>query len=284
MAELFGKSNNKTNPNKSSNAKKLRHSQSTTNTNGNNSPTLRHSQTTPAIRFDASGGLALPAEKPLFRLDMETVNMYDLPTFGKKGAAKKAWGTTSRTNRRSPSSSKESKSSSPSSKSDRKKSLSPKRSTKRRSKSPQTNSSPPESPTYDTSSRPNRSKQQNQDPMAASKNMGMRRSSLSGQMGRMTMMKEMAKQAAIIAENPRTGLEAIQYFAKQGEAAKQKFIYCIREECIDETKWSPYNLVVTDADTAVANGEHFIMSGGGLVHQIPGKQKKNKKENQAEIE
>ena len=253
------------------NALRMQRGQSSANVSGSNtSPTLRNAKSTPAIRFDAKGGLSLPPSKPLFKLDMETVNQYDLPMFNTSNRhAKKAWATSSRT-RGSPgltkSSSKLNRISS--TQNHREESKSPKSPTSPNSPvSPQTKS-PPGSPMYDTSSR--RSRKQSLSSSPSLPGSGMRRSSLSGAMDRMSMMKEMQKVAANRAENPTTGLEAIQYFAKQGEAAKQKFIYCIREECEDEAKWSPYDLVVVDADTAVSNGEHFIMSGVGLVHQIPG--------------
>ncbi len=95
-------------------------------------------------------------------------------------------------------------------------------------------------------------------------------------MARMTMHEAMKVMQQTRDENPETGVEAIQYFAKQGEAAKLKFIYCLREaayqepDCSLSDEISPYELRVVDADTAVAHGEHFIMSAKGLVHQVPG--------------
>eukprot|EP00946_MAST-07B_sp_MAST-7B-sp1_P002136 g2136.t1 len=95
-------------------------------------------------------------------------------------------------------------------------------------------------------------------------------------MARMSMNEALRSMQQARSENPETGVEAIQYFAKQGEAAKLKFIYCIREAAFQDEKFaltdeiSPYELRVVDADTAVAHGEHFIMSTKGLVHQVPG--------------
>ena len=243
---------------------------STAAASSTSSTSLRHAQSTPAIRFDASGGLALPPTKQLFQLDMDTVNMYDLPSFGRNGKKstkkkkkKSAWATTT---------------GSPGQ-------VSPNSSSHRRSNSPQT-TSPPGSPGSTGSSSPGSpggyetgvrggdgggGKGRVSPPARNSVQMsGMsRRSSLSGQMARMTMLASMKQASMNASENPTTGLEAIQYFAKQGEAATQKFIYCIRTECIDEAHWSPYDLIVVDSEEAISNGEHFIMSGIGLVHQMP---------------
>jgi len=242
------------------NEKKLNRAKSSTAVNHKHpkqpsSPTLRSAQSVPDFqRFDASGGLALPPNKPIFTLDMNTVTQYDLPGYDNGGrSSKHAWATSSR--KRSTASLKRSSSSSPSSSP----STSP-TSSNTRNRSPKN---------YDTSARGNRGEGS---PVPKRKSTGSpkaRRSSLSSSLDRMSMMKMMSDQKLLRAENPTTGMESIQYFAKQGEAAKLKFIYCIREECLDETTWSPYDLVVCDADTAVANGEHFIMSHKGLVHQVP---------------
>ena len=232
------------------------------------STSLRHAQSTPAIRFDASGGLALPPTKQLFQLDMDTVNMYDLPSFGRNGKKitkkkkKSAWATTTGSpGEVSPNSSSHRRSNSP-------------QTTSPRGSPGSTGSSSPGSPGgYETGVRGGGGggKRGVSPPARNSMQMsGMsRRSSLSGQMARMTMLASMKQASMNASENPTTGLEAIQYFAKQGEAATQKFIYCIRTECIDEAHWSPYDLIVVDSEEAISNGEHFIMSGIGLVHQMP---------------
>ena len=228
-------------PGKKKQRKQLKHSKSTRvvqkgGPSSPSSPTLRQSSSVPDVRFAASGGLALPPSKPLFQLDMDTINMYDLPGFndGRSTNAKSAWATSSR----------------------------------KRSSSPQPQS--PQSPTsHGSREHPSKISTTTATTTTTTKSMS-RKNSLSSAMDRMSMMKLMEEDKIYRAENPTTGLEAIQYFAKQGEAAKLKFIYCVREECLNENTWSPYDLVVSDADTAVTHGEHFIMSQKGLVHQIPG--------------
>ena len=66
----------------------------------------------------------------------------------------------------------------------------------------------------------------------------------------------------------KTGLDAIQYFARHGHGGAYKFLYCIQTQTFGDD-FRPYDLIVVPSEDAI-NQEHYVMSPKGLIRNIPG--------------